>query len=605
MVRCLGVLLALALLLCGCTGEKTELPDDTTKTTISAQDITSTSLDSQGDNTEQTAVKSYPLDGIGYYDCFMFDDELVLLRQVSGEGFFSLYHGGKTVALGQGVEPTLEQIQITEQGIGYFDSKNKAMVFLNTDLVEIGRMYLPEELEGNAWLSPDWKMVYYCTASGICAMDLQTGISRLLKEQTALHQEITGGFGNGTVLRHELEVTEGKKQIHLVDAGSGMALQEGEHLSELVTKEERYFLPQNPQGVRQLRFGTGETHQVLWPAEAAAQPYMLFENNAVVMAQNSENRTDLSYYDLETGKRTGSITMTNVTEVWGLCADGQEGLWLFGKSADGTEKLYHWNAQMSPANDDAVYTAPWYTLEAPDAEGLAQSVKKATILSSKFGISILTWEDAAAAAPADHVFTAEHSAQIYDFYLPKLEKLLSAIPKGFFAQTSGEKLQFALVNKISGEPSWGGMPQSDVLQFWNDDVPVIALVLNEDLERSFYHGVYHLMETQILSKTTALYEWNKLNPSGFNYDNNYATNLGRGDSTYIDGEKRYFIDLFSMSYAKEDRARIFEYACMPGNEELFKSSVLQTKLQRICKGIRTAFGLSKEEDAFLWEQYLA
>lgn len=602
MVRCLGVFLVLVLLLCGCAGEKTELPDNTTKSVISSH--ASSDADVSGNAAEQTAVKTNPLDDTGYYGCFMLADELVLMRQVSGETTFSFYSGSRIVNLSQKAVPALTQMQITDQGIGYFDSANKAMVFLNADLIEIGRMHLPEELEGNAWLSPDWKRVYYCTANGICSMDLQTGISRLLKEQKALHQEITGGFGNGEVLRYEVEVTEGQKRIQLIDANSGMVLQEGEYLNNLVTNMEQYFLNQNTQGVRQLRFGVGETHQVLWPAETEAQPQMLFENNAVVMMQNADGQVDLSYYDLETGKRMGSITVNDITEVLGLCGDGDHGIWLIGKNAAGAETLYHWDAEENQAGDDAVYTAPWYTLEAPDAEGLAQVSEKATALESKYGIRILVWEDAAAAAPADHVFTAEHNTQIYDYYLPKLEKMLSAFPKDFFAQTSGVDLQFALVHGISGEPMWGSLAQSTNLQFWNDDVPVIALVLSENLERNFYHGIYHFIETRIMSKSTALYEWNKLNPEGFEYDNNYITNQERTDTSYIEGENRYFIDLFSMSYAKEDRARIFECACMPGNEELFEYSVLQTKLQRICKGIRNAFGLSETDNAFLWEQYL-
>ncbi len=602
MVRCLGVFLVLVLLLCGCAGEKTELPDNTTKSTVSSQ--TSSGADLPGNTAEQTAVKTDPLDDTGYYGCFMLADELVLMRQASGGATFSFYSGSKIANLGQEVVPTLAQMQITEQGIGYFDSANKAMVFLNADLIEIGRMHLPKEMEGNAWLSPDWKMVCYCTANGICTMDLQTGISRLLKEQKALHQEITGGFGNGKVLRYEVEVAEGQKQIQLIDASSGMVLQEGEYLNGLVTKTEQYFLNQNTQGVRQLRFGVGETHQALWPIEDEAEPLMLFENNAVVMMQNSDGQVDLSYYDLETGKRIGSITIADVTEMLGLCGDGDHGVWLIGKNAAGAETLYHWDAEENQASDDAVYTAPWYTLEAPDTEGLAQVSEKATDLSRELGVSILTWESAATAAPADHVFTAEHSTQIYDHYLPKLEELLSGFPKELLAQAGGEQLQFALVHEIAGEPMWGSLAQSTNLQYWNDNGPVIALVLNENLERNFHHGMYHFIETRILSKSSALYEWNKLNPLGFEYDNNYITNQDRTDTSYTEGEERYFIDVFSMSYAKEDRARIFEYACMPGNEELFQSAVLQTKLQRICQGIRTAFGLSKTDNAFLWEQYL-
>ena len=602
MVRCLGVFLVLALLLCGCAGERTELPDNTIKSAISSQ--TSSGADLPGNTPEQTGVKCYPLDDTGCYGCFLLGEELVLMRKADGGSTFSFYPGGKTANLGQNVVPTLAKMQVAEQGIGYFDGETKAMVFLNTDLLEIGRMSLPEDLEGDVWLSPDWKMLYYCSANGICTMDLQTGISRLLKEQKAFRQEITGGFGNGEVLRYELELTEGQKQVQLIDATSGIVLQEGEYLNGLITKTEQYFLNQNPQGVRQLRYGTGETHQVLWPAETDAQPQMLFENNAVAMVQTSNGRVDLSYYDLQTGKRMGVITVNNITEVLGLCGDGNHGVWLVGKNADGLEALYHWNAEENQANDDTIYTAPWYTPETPDTSGLAKVSETATAMSSALGVDILVWENAAAVAPADHVFTAEHSTQIYEYYLPELEKLLSGLPKDFFIRPSGVKLQIALVHGISGQPMWGSLAQSTNLQFWNDDVPVIALVLDENLERNFYHGIYHFIETQILSKSSVLYEWNALNPAGFVYDNNYITNQERTDTSYIEGEGRYFIDLFSMSYAKEDRARIFEYACMPGNEEMFKSSVLQAKLWRICNGIRTAFGLSKTETVFLWEQYL-
>ena len=602
MVRCLGVFLVLVLLLCGCAGEKTELPDNTTNSAISS--LISGSADLPGNTPEQTAVKSYPLEDSGYYGCFLLEDELVLMRQVEGGSTLSFYLDNKTVNLGKGAVPTLAQMQITEKGIGYFDCINKAMVFLNTDLLEIGRMHLPEDVEGNVWLSPDWKTVCYCSENGICTMDLQTGISRLLKEQKALHQEITGGFGNGEVLRYVVETTEGEKQVQLIDANSGMVLQEGEYLSYLITKGESYFLNQNTQGVRQLRFGAEETHQVLWPMETESHPQMLFENNAVVMLQNVEDKVDLSYYDLETGKRMSAITVNNVAEVVGLCGDGDHGIWLIGKNPDGGETLYHWDTEKNQANDDVVYSAPWYTLDAPDTDALAQVSEKATALGDQFGVRILVWEEAVATAPADHVFTAEHSTQIYDHYLPKLEKLLSAMPKVFFNQPSGVNLQLALVHSISGEPMWGSLAQSTNLQFWNGNVPVIALVLDENLERNFYHGMYHFLETRILSNSSALYEWNTLNPKEFAYDNNYITNQERTDISYIEGEQRYFIDVFSMSYAKEDRARIFEYACMPGNEEVFKSPTLQEKLRRIRDGICTAYGLKAGEAASLWEQYL-
>lgn len=608
MVRCLGVFLVLALLLCGCAGEKTELPDNTTKSTNLTQSTSST--DNIVEQITTDAVKTHELGGTGYYGCVAVADKLILMQEIGGEGVFSVYQEEpvefvKEIRLGQGVAPTLEQIQVNEQGISYFDSMSKTMVFLNNDLIEIGRMHLNEDMEGDAFISEAWQMVYYCSEKGIHAMDLQSGISRLLKEQTAFRQEVTGCFGaSGEILRCEVEITEGQEKVQLIDANSGSVLHEGQYLNNLITRATHYFLPRNTQGVRRLQFGEEGSHHILWPTETGGDARMLFENHAIVMLDTADGKTKLSYYDLETGKRISSITLPDVIEVCGVCGDGEKGLWLLGKDAEEVAALYYWDAQKYSQKDDTIHTAMRYTLDNPDTDGLAIVSKQATALSNKLGVGILIWNDAVNVAPADHVFTAEHSTQIYDHYLPKLEELLSGFPKELLTQAVGEKLRLALVHEIAGEPMWGSLAQSNSLQYWSDDGPVIALVLDENLEQNFYHGMYHFMETRILSKSSALYEWNTLNPKGFEYDNNYITNQERADITYIEGDNRYFIDLFSMSYAKEDRARIFEYACTPGNEELFKSSVLQTKLRRICNGIRTAFEITDTENSFLWEQYL-
>jgi hypothetical protein len=83
-----------------------------------------------------------------------------------------------------------------------------------------------------------------------------------------------------------------------------------------------------------------------------------------------------------------------------------------------------------------------------------------------------------------------------------------------------------------------------------------------------------------------------------------VTNQFREDYQYLEDENRVFIDMYSMSYPKEDRARIFEYAMMEGNESYFQSDIMQLKLKTLCKGIREAFNLKKYTEPLLWEQYL-
>jgi len=59
-----------------------------------------------------------------------------------------------------------------------------------------------------------------------------------------------------------------------------------------------------------------------------------------------------------------------------------------------------------------------------------------------------------------------------------------------------------------------------------------------------------------------------------------------------------------MSYPKEDRARIMEYAATEGNESLFVSKTMQNKLKTLCVGIREAFDLREYPNVIIWEQFL-
>lgn len=616
MVRCLGVLLALMLFLCGCSQQsafptepvETTHPTQTPETSPPPATSVPAGIYIPGSDMEQStagAVRNYRVED-GCYGCFVMGNDLLLLHTQDGEGKLSLYENTdlqwvKTVSLGKNVTPNLDRMLITERGIGFFNGEG--ITFLNTDLVEIGQMHLPNDLSGDAWLTRDWKSVYYCTNKGIWVLDLQSGISRLLKEQNASRQEVTGCFGNGEALLYELEVTEGETQILLIDTSSGLVLQENQQLVNLRTRADAYFYPMTVGGIRQLCFGQGESHNVLWPAETEQNPHILFDNNAVVMAGSAKNQTILTCYDLGTGKRTAQVTLNGVTEVVSLWGDGKNGVWFLSRNSAGEQHLSFWDTGKTPTEDETVYSAPNYTRESPDEEGIALLAQKATELGDRFGVKILLWKDAAQTAPADYVFTEEHMTQVMEASLTKLARLLSSFPEDFFTKTT-EKLRIALVRDITGVPDWGGLEENTSLQFWDGKVPVVALATGDSLEHGFYHGVYHYMETRILSKSSALYEWNTLNPDGFAYDNSYITNLERTDTTYIEGENKYFIDLFSMSFPKEDRARIFEYACTEGNEDSFRTEAMQEKLSRICRGIRAAFGLKKVEDTFLWEQYL-
>jgi hypothetical protein len=93
-------------------------------------------------------------------------------------------------------------------------------------------------------------------------------------------------------------------------------------------------------------------------------------------------------------------------------------------------------------------------------------------------------------------------------------------------------------------------------------------------------------------------DWSKLNPEDFVYGE-------QTDDTLAKGESRVFADAESMTAVAEERARLFYYAMMPDNGELFQSEIMQQKLLLMCQAIRDAWRLEKKTDTYLWEQYLA
>ena len=95
-----------------------------------------------------------------------------------------------------------------------------------------------------------------------------------------------------------------------------------------------------------------------------------------------------------------------------------------------------------------------------------------------------------------------------------------------------------------------------------------------------------------------------MNPEGFVYAGEEAYSSGMlQDSEYLTFGTNYFADEYGMVGPREDRAQIFVYAVMEGQEERFASEAMQAKLERICYLLRKAYWMDKGEMA-VWEQYL-
>jgi hypothetical protein len=162
-------------------------------------------------------------------------------------------------------------------------------------------------------------------------------------------------------------------------------------------------------------------------------------------------------------------------------------------------------------------------------------------------------------------------------------------------------LSICILRQISPAPEEA---EGSGITFWDGHYPYIALAAGTDTERALYHELCHLIDTIVLNESSAYDTWNQLNPTGFEYDYDYQANQNRNSTAFLLDSSRYFVDMYSMSFPKEDRARIMECAMTPGNEKLFQTEAMQRKLSTLCLGIRKAFHLTGSPDIFLWEQYL-
>ncbi len=206
----------------------------------------------------------------------------------------------------------------------------------------------------------------------------------------------------------------------------------------------------------------------------------------------------------------------------------------------------------------------------------------------------------------------EYETKLLYKALTTLETTLGRYPEGFFRQFRTQEisgLRIMLVSTI--ESSYGVV----AYEYYQDGWFNIVYDINyqSSLDNNLCHEIWHATEGK-LNLIDGVFvdelEWNSLNPEGFAYSDEYETYLDNSTQwTYYaeaDPERIYFIDMYSKTYAKEDRARIMEYAMAYSYsmEYLAGSEAIRGKLACMARLIRENFDTSGWPETVYWEQYL-
>lgn len=495
-------------------------------------------------------------------------------------------------------------LQICENTLSYFDPIQQETIVLDHSLRELRRIAAPEGLVGKPILSSREDTLYYCTGWSVMAWDLESGIRRTVKELSYDDQKLTALHLDGQILECSIQ-DDGVTTKMFLSTDLGLEMGTLPEDAVLSTGDSQYFAALTSGYQTLLIFGGSEASpELLLPDPLWQQQFYLPEDHAAVTISSSETGTQLDYYELNTGILRSSLTLEQLQTPKSIVNTKGHSIYILTYDPDADcDMLYRWDVlrQKPDPTNVTTYTTDYHTTDDPDVNALEACREYAGTIGEKYGITIRIWEDALTVQPWDYRFQPEYLAPILEKELKLLDQRLAQYPESVLPQTKSHftGLTICLVRQIIGTGDEESLHSATGIQFFEDNEAYVVITTGKHSQQALYHELYHVMETHILTESTALDQWEALNPAGFVYgDDNPDTDI------YLQGQTRAFVDRYSMRSLKEDRARVLENALLAGKEEVFQSEYLQRKLVALCTGIREAYRLKKHPESLPWEQYL-
>ena len=502
------------------------------------------------------------------------------------------------------LQPEEPSLQIRENTLSYFDPVRLETVLLDHRLQELRRIAAPEGLSGTPLLSPDGNILYYCTGWSVAAWNLSTGIRRTVKELSYESQELTALHLDGQILECTIRDRDTATRL-LLSSDQGLEVDTLPDTARLHTAGGRYFAELTSGYQTLMVFGqAGEAPELLLPEHVWQQQFYLPEDHAAVTVSAGEDGTRLDYFELNTGSLRSALELEGTQTIRHLVNSRDHAVYILAHDPDADQEiLYRWDVLRQPPDPASVRSCrtAYHSPEDPDIQALEACMEYAKTIGETYGITVRVWEEAVHTQPWDYRFQPEALAPVLYKELKLLQQRLDRYPEGVLQQTREHfaGLTICLVRQISGTGEEGSLSSATGIQFFQDNEAYVVITTGRHSEQALYHELYHVMETHILTESTALDPWESLNPAGFVYGGSQD-----GSDVYLQGQTKAFVDRYSMSALKEDRARILENAMLPGKQALFRSEYMQRKLNALCTGIREAYHLKKHPESLPWEQYL-
>ncbi len=551
-----------------------------------------------------------------------YKDDFILFGPVSdGAGGYTTkltILNGKTgcvIAEADCAEWNMSEIEVQDDAIVLSNRERGAAKILDKNL-KVRNEYQFREARGSIYTGKNGKTLYCFTAEdGIHVADVRTGEEMVLLRGEAVHLYPSEKCGNFLSFRYtdldtQLSVlavidlaTAKVETLPFAGAFYG-AEKSGElWLAQLYGEEGVYYIG---------RRGSPKTFTL---EKAHARASLLANHDAILVSEYGKKGVSmLSLYDMDgrflSACAVGLGGSLNGEPVW---SSKDEGYYFTMTVEPGKDILLFWDVSIPTEGDALRFPA---AEQKADVGAVSLTLyEKASKISEKYGVEILIAEQVEPDVGDWKIEQIYDEARILEA-IGELDDALAAYPDGFMAelrygtQIKTQILLGGTVTDTSIPPGSAGF--LTYIGFANEyagrNVVGLDIRAPGSLAQCLHHEIMHLIEYKLSFdakiRKNALYSekaWEALNPTGFSYPNR---RYDLPPEIYEAGYAAYFIDMYARTSAREDRARIMEYA-MVGADAQFSSFPARTeKLRYIADCIRDGFDTAGWPEETVWEKTL-
>lgn len=623
------ILLALVLLLCGCSGQETPPTTDAAPVATTVPEVTlppetlpvtqpteppATLMDNRvfiGEQSHVWYVDCTAAEDFSYPALYTVNGNLLLTENNYYDEYCDLRL--KLVDLDNGKELGMQEIPCSGYCSVYTSDTAVALcdagagtVFIFDANLELVKEYTLEMEQAEWLIAPDLTTLYiFGWESGLERLDLET-----MQRETILdaYSTVVMDRENDTIFFEylnkedllsyhcDLDAATGDLSVVTVDAAIGWIDKCGDYM--LVSDYNKWALKHLISPISHNRvYSESSAFELLQPK---AHVYVLSTEGSEMSIYTPSGQF-LSRCILPDGMDY-YVTSLLWSEQW-------NGYFFVIQDETEAGRLVFWDLQIPMDGDNLILQTD--TGEIPGGIATAQELyDRAAALSEKYGLDIRIADQCKLDYDEFYSYAVTDSYQLTNA-LDTLETALADYPEGFFRQLLFNDLRSIRIELIGGlqRKNWpedAAYTSFSAFAQERGDHYLIVADVNTTYTETYFHEFSHIIDRRLdfdgIHRPDALFSedrWLELQPAGFGYSYSYT------EVPYDAEDYRYaFADDYAMTYPTEDRARIMEYAMIGWHWVFMDSDVLTEKLNYYCQCIRDSFDDTGWPEVTVWEQAL-